>query len=70
MLNGIESLPLGNAHITDYQWTLQSGDDSVKMEVKPDESQGAGPKTGRGNQWDISWRVTATLIPTNSEKLP
>uniref|UniRef100_A0A3Q4BR86 BPTI/Kunitz inhibitor domain-containing protein n=1 Tax=Mola mola TaxID=94237 RepID=A0A3Q4BR86_MOLML len=31
-LNGIESLPLGNAHITDYQWTLQSGHDSVKME--------------------------------------
>lgn len=49
-LNGIESLPLGNAHITDYQWTLQSGHDSVKMEVMPNGSQGAGLTMGRGNQ--------------------
>lgn len=47
MLNGIESLPLGDAHITDYRWTLQSGDDSVKMEVRPNGSQGAGPTLGR-----------------------
>lgn len=32
-LNGIESLALGDAHITNYQWTLQSGDDDVRMEV-------------------------------------
>nr|XP_046229611.1 kunitz-type protease inhibitor 1-like isoform X2 [Scatophagus argus] len=31
-LNGIQSLALGNAHITDYQWTLQSRADGVKME--------------------------------------
>ncbi|KAM9339379.1 kunitz-type protease inhibitor 1-like [Symphorus nematophorus] len=31
-LNGIESLALGDAHIKDYKWTLQSGDDGVKME--------------------------------------
>uniref|UniRef100_A0A8P4KRE3 Kunitz-type protease inhibitor 1 n=1 Tax=Dicentrarchus labrax TaxID=13489 RepID=A0A8P4KRE3_DICLA len=31
-LNGIESLPLGDAHITDYLWRLQSGDDGVKVE--------------------------------------
>lgn len=32
-LNGIESLPLGNAHIVDYRWTKLSGEDGVKMEV-------------------------------------
>ncbi|XP_041815235.1 kunitz-type protease inhibitor 1-like [Chelmon rostratus] len=31
-LNGIESLALGDAHITDYQWAQQHGDDGVKME--------------------------------------
>lgn len=33
LLNGIESLALGKAHITEYHWTLLSGDTSVKMEV-------------------------------------
>lgn len=33
VLNGIESLPLGGAHITDYHWTLQSGSNKVSMEV-------------------------------------
>ncbi|KAF7654043.1 hypothetical protein LDENG_00075330 [Lucifuga dentata] len=32
MLNGIESLALGDAHITEYHWTQLSGDASVKME--------------------------------------
>ncbi|XP_070781690.1 kunitz-type protease inhibitor 1-like isoform X2 [Enoplosus armatus] len=32
MLSGIESLAMGDAQIRDYQWTLQSGDDGVKME--------------------------------------
>lgn len=32
-LNGIESLPLGSAHIVDYRWTKLSGEDGVKMEV-------------------------------------
>ncbi|XP_019122208.1 kunitz-type protease inhibitor 1-like [Larimichthys crocea] len=31
-LNGSESLALGDAHIKDYRWTLQSGDNGVKME--------------------------------------
>lgn len=31
-LNGIESLALGDAHITNFEWTLQSGDDDVKLE--------------------------------------
>ncbi|KAM4522425.1 kunitz-type protease inhibitor 1b [Odontesthes bonariensis] len=31
-LNGIESLALGDAQITDYSWSLQSGDASIKME--------------------------------------
>ncbi|XP_039980487.1 kunitz-type protease inhibitor 1-like [Xiphias gladius] len=31
-LNGIESLAPGDAHITDYHWSLQSGDPGVKME--------------------------------------
>lgn len=31
-LSGIESLALGNAHITKYAWTLQSGDDGIKVE--------------------------------------
>ncbi|XP_070843085.1 kunitz-type protease inhibitor 1-like [Chaetodon trifascialis] len=31
-LNGIESLALGDAHITNYQWALENGDDDVKME--------------------------------------
>lgn len=51
-LNGIESLALGDAHITDYQWAQQHGDDGVKMEVKTVELQGAGLSTGIGNQWD------------------
>ncbi|KAM9840601.1 kunitz-type protease inhibitor 1-like [Aulostomus maculatus] len=40
-LNGIESLPLGNAHITDYHWSLLSGHASVKMEETdlPDQLQ-------------------------------
>lgn len=33
VLNGIESMPVGGAHITDYQWSLQSGNTSVSMEV-------------------------------------
>lgn len=33
VLNGIESMPVGGAHITDYQWTLQTGNNSVSMEV-------------------------------------
>lgn len=33
-LNGIESLALGNADITDYHWELQGGDGGVKMEVR------------------------------------
>uniref|UniRef100_A0A7N9ASL9 Kunitz-type protease inhibitor 1-like n=1 Tax=Mastacembelus armatus TaxID=205130 RepID=A0A7N9ASL9_9TELE len=32
ILNGIESLALGEAHITDYSWILESGDDDVNME--------------------------------------
>uniref|UniRef100_A0A3Q1FP07 Kunitz-type protease inhibitor 1-like n=1 Tax=Acanthochromis polyacanthus TaxID=80966 RepID=A0A3Q1FP07_9TELE len=32
MLNGIESLALNDARITDYSWSLQSGDSGVKME--------------------------------------
>lgn len=35
-LNGIESLPLDDVHITRYDWSLQSGDASVTMEVKTD----------------------------------
>lgn len=31
-LNGIESLALDDAHIADYSWTLQSGNNSVNME--------------------------------------
>ncbi|TKS65068.1 Pleckstrin -like proteiny domain-containing family G member 3 [Collichthys lucidus] len=31
-LNGSESLALGDAHIKDYRWSLQSGDNGVKME--------------------------------------
>uniref|UniRef100_A0A3B4XGD4 Serine peptidase inhibitor, Kunitz type 1 b n=1 Tax=Seriola lalandi dorsalis TaxID=1841481 RepID=A0A3B4XGD4_SERLL len=33
-LNGTESLALGDAQITDHQWSLLSGDPSVKMEVR------------------------------------
>ncbi|XP_076021507.1 kunitz-type protease inhibitor 1-like [Genypterus blacodes] len=33
LLNGIESLALGNAHIKDYSWTQLKGDASLKMEV-------------------------------------
>lgn len=33
LLNGIESVPLGGAHITAYRWTLLRGNDSVSMEV-------------------------------------
>lgn len=33
VLNGVESMAVGGAHITDYQWTLQRGNDSVSMEV-------------------------------------
>ncbi|XP_042371874.1 kunitz-type protease inhibitor 1-like, partial [Plectropomus leopardus] len=32
ILNGIQSLALGDAHIADYSWTLQSGDDTMVME--------------------------------------
>lgn len=49
-LSGIESLALGNAHITKYAWTLQSGDDSIKVEVRPAESQEAGLYAGGGGQ--------------------
>ncbi|XP_034383100.1 kunitz-type protease inhibitor 1-like [Cyclopterus lumpus] len=31
-LSGIQSLALGDAHIVEYHWTLQSGDSNVKME--------------------------------------
>ncbi|KAM3603501.1 uncharacterized protein V6R79_023615 [Siganus canaliculatus] len=31
-LSGIESLPLGDAHITDYRWTQQSGNGAVEFE--------------------------------------
>ncbi|XP_069544172.1 kunitz-type protease inhibitor 1b isoform X1 [Brachyistius frenatus] len=31
MLNGIESLALNDAEITDYHWSLKSGDNGVKM---------------------------------------
>lgn len=34
LLNGIESVPLGGAHITDYRWTLLKGNSSVSMEVR------------------------------------
>lgn len=34
VLNGIESLPLGGAHITDYRWTLQSGKNNISIEVR------------------------------------
>ncbi len=49
-LNGSESLALRDAHITNYQWTLQSGDDSIQVEVKTREAQGAGLNTGKGSQ--------------------
>ncbi|XP_057679083.1 kunitz-type protease inhibitor 1-like [Corythoichthys intestinalis] len=34
-LNGIQSLALGDASITDYNWTLQSGNANVVMEKTP-----------------------------------
>lgn len=33
LLNGIESEALGDAKITDYSWTLDSGDEDVFIEV-------------------------------------
>lgn len=33
-LDGIESRPLGDAHIVDYKWTRVSGDAGVRLEVK------------------------------------
>ena len=42
LLSGVESMALGDARITNYQWSLQSGPDGVKMEVRPAESWGAG----------------------------
>ncbi|KAM8725304.1 kunitz-type protease inhibitor 1-like isoform 1-T2 [Acanthopagrus schlegelii] len=32
LLSGVESMALGDARITNYQWSLQSGPDGVKME--------------------------------------
>ncbi|GLD73907.1 kunitz-type protease inhibitor 1-like protein [Lates japonicus] len=47
-LNGIESLPLGDSHITDYRWSLQSGDAGVKMEKTdlPDQVRLSDLKVG------------------------
>ncbi|XP_019967707.1 kunitz-type protease inhibitor 1-like [Paralichthys olivaceus] len=48
ILNGIESLTLGDAHITDYHWSLLSGDAGVKMEgtALPDQVQLSNLQTG------------------------
>lgn len=34
-LNGIESLALGDAHITSYQWRAQRTEHEVQLEVSP-----------------------------------
>uniref|UniRef100_A0A673CC14 Serine peptidase inhibitor, Kunitz type 1 b n=1 Tax=Sphaeramia orbicularis TaxID=375764 RepID=A0A673CC14_9TELE len=40
-LNGVESLAVGDASISDYQWSLESGDDTVSMQKTdfPDQVQ-------------------------------
>ncbi|XP_011616911.1 kunitz-type protease inhibitor 1-like [Takifugu rubripes] len=48
VLNGIESLPLGGAHITDYHWALQSGNNKVSIEQTdlPDQVHVSGLQPG------------------------
>ncbi|CAF92968.1 unnamed protein product, partial [Tetraodon nigroviridis] len=48
LLNGIESVPLGGAHITAYRWTLLRGNDSVSMEPTdlPDQVSVSGLQAG------------------------
>ncbi|XP_078029723.1 kunitz-type protease inhibitor 1-like [Epinephelus lanceolatus] len=53
LLNGIQSLALGNAHITDYDWTVKSGNGSIGTELQ---------KTDLPDQVQVSFRQPGSYV--------